>query len=179
MNIMKQEEFAIYHYGIQTGIELLICLSVSAILAYKFNIFAEFLVVLCLLLSLRGYSCGIHMGKFITCFFCSVVLVTSGPVLAQCITFPKRIMLFLCIGTMFPIHKHAFLTTRFHYDLQEVDYFAKQKKKIFICVILLLIIFFCGKYFRNDAAGSICIIYSVFFSYRRSYTYKDKAAERS
>lgn len=140
--VIAGEDYSIYHYGFQTGMELFICLLAGTIIAGVLNIFAEYLVVLFVLLPLRAYVCGIHMKKFISCFFCSVILVTGGPLLARNIIIPKLYMVLLCIGITFLLHKLAYITTKYQSDSEEVIFFARQRRRILIFVVLILILFY-------------------------------------
>lgn len=135
---ISDEDYDIYHYGFQTGFELMICLVAGTIIACLLKLFWEFIVVLSVLLPLRAYICGIHMKKFVSCFFCSVVLVTCGPMLVKNMAPSREIVFMLSMGLIFLLHKLSFVTTRYQGDFEEVKFFACQRKKILVCVLLLL-----------------------------------------
>ncbi|MCM1286873.1 MAG: accessory gene regulator B family protein [Clostridium sp.] len=139
--VIDKEDYNMYHYGFQTGIELLLCLGTGLVIACILNIFWEFIVVLSVLLPLRAYICGIHMKKFSTCFFCSVVLVTCGPFLAKEIMLPKLYMILFAVGILFLLHKIAFVTTAYQSDYNEVMFFARQRRKILVGIFLMLLLF--------------------------------------
>lgn len=139
--VIDKEDYNIYHYGFQTGIELFICLCTGLVIACILNIFWEFVVVLSVLLPLRAYICGIHMKKFSSCFLCSVVLVTCGPLLVKEVMFPKMYMILFAVGIMFLLHKMAFVTTRHQSDYEEVIFFARQRRKILTGVFLMVLLF--------------------------------------
>lgn len=139
--VIDKEDYNIYRYGFQTGIELLICLCTGTIIACVLNIFWEYIVVISVLLPLRAYICGIHMRKFSSCFLCSVVLVTCGPLLAKEIMLPKMFMMLLAVGIMFLIHKIAFVTTEYQSDSKEVIFFARQRRRILTGIFLMILLF--------------------------------------
>lgn len=139
--VIAGEDYSIYHYGFQTGIELFICLFAGTIIACILNIFFEFIVVLSVLLPLRAYICGIHMKSFISCFFCSVVLVTCGPLLARNIMLSKLCIILVCIGIAVVLDRLAFITTKYQSDSEEVVFFARQRKRILVCILLILVLF--------------------------------------
>lgn len=140
--VIAEEDYSIYHYGFQTGIELIICLAMGTVIASILGIFCEFLVVLSVLLPLRAYVCGIHMEKFASCFFCSVVLVTCGPLLAKDIVLSKGYIILFCVGIALLLHKLSFITTGYQNDSEEVIFFARQRRRILIGVLLILMLFF-------------------------------------
>ena len=98
-------------------------------------------MVLSVLLPLRAYICGIHMKSFISCFFCSVVLVTCGPLLARNIMLSKLCIILVCIGIAVVLDRLAFITTKYQSDSEEVVFFARQRKRILVCILLILVLF--------------------------------------
>lgn len=140
--IIDPDDYDIYHYGFQTGIELIICLTVSAIIAGFMDLFIEYVVVLSVLLPLRAYVCGIHMERFVSCFLCSVILVTCGPYVIQKVLINKEIMLALSIVVMIILHNLSHITTKAQCDSDEVRFFTIQRKRILIYIFILQGVFF-------------------------------------
>lgn len=170
--IIDEKDYDGYHYGIQTGMELLICLVVSAFLAYVHDVFIEFLIIVSVFLPLRAYICGVHMKHFSSCFICSVILVIYGPMLATHLTLSKWVFLLLCIGIILLIHKLAFITTKYQCDQKEVIFFARQRKKVllYVAVLLFLCMFFAPELMRQIFYALLVALCSVLFEIARIRT---------
>ena len=134
--MIDKDDYDIYHYGFQTGIEFILCLAISVIMASSLGLIREFAIIILVLLPLRAYICGIHMKKFVSCLFCSVALVTCGPYLVQKIMISNHIVLCLSVIAIVILHKCSYITTEYQCDSDEVTYFASIRKRILLCVFM-------------------------------------------
>ena len=74
--IIKREDYAVYKYGLQTGMEMCLCLGTCAIVAIYLNLFMYFLIFSLAFCPLRAYVGGIHMKHFFSCYLASVSMDT-------------------------------------------------------------------------------------------------------
>jgi accessory gene regulator B len=143
--IIKDEDYALYLYGIQTGLESVICIIISMIIAAVTKSFIEYLIVLCVLMPIRSYTGGIHMKKFYACFLCSVIVLTGGPVFIRFVYVPAIAGFLLSVADMVVLHILSYSVTKRNCDEASVKYFAGKRLKIFIAIIVALIIFYILK----------------------------------
>jgi accessory gene regulator B len=158
--IIKREDYALYFYGIQTGLETVICIIASMIIAVVTKSFIEYLMVLCVLMPIRSYTGGIHMKTFYSCFLCSVVVLTGGPLFIRFVYIPAMAGFFLSIISMAVLHILSYNVTKGNYDEAGVKYFAGKRLKIFAVIIVNLIIF----YMLNLQTYIQLIFYALAFS---------------
>ncbi len=155
--IIREEDYALYHYGLQTGMELMLCVIISIIVASKLGILLQSLVVAVILFSLRAYICGIHMKKYISCLISSTVLITVGPFLVNKLSLSKNIITVISFLLTALLHKLSYKTIAYHSDKEEIPFFTKQRKRILnIIVITILGLWLCNK---NGYLMQIC--YSI------------------
>lgn len=138
--VIEEEDYAIYKYGLQTGMETSLCVIVSAFIAVKLDAFLEYLVFVIMFFPLRAYMGGIHMKRFCSCFLCSCIVITVGLYLSTQFTFDGKILVLPICLLMFINQKLAYLTTKKGSDTAEIEFYALQRRKIFklLCICLLL-----------------------------------------
>ena len=137
--IIREEDYALYHYGLQTGMEVMICVIISVIIAFKLGILLQAFVVAVVLFALRAYICGIHMKKYISCLISSTLLITVGPFLVNNISLSKNITVAVSIVLMALLHKLSYVTIAYHSDEEEIQFFTKQRKRILNLVFLAIV----------------------------------------
>jgi accessory gene regulator B len=140
--IIKREDYALYFYGIQTGLEAAVCIIAAMLIAVVTKSFIEYLIVLCVLMPIRSYTGGIHMKKFYSCFLCSVLVLTGSPVFIRAVTISARWGMVLSVLCMVVLHKLSYITTKQNSDEAGVKYFAEKRIRIFIVIMAALIIFY-------------------------------------
>jgi accessory gene regulator B len=140
--IIKDEDYALYLYGIQTGLESILCIAASMIIACLTHSFMEYFIVLCVLMPIRSYTDGIHMKKFYSCFLCSVMVLTCGPIFVKLVSLPDAWGVIISLIVMLVLHALSYVTTGTRYDDKSVRFFARQRIKIFIITIIALLIFY-------------------------------------
>lgn len=136
--IIREEDYALYHYGLQTGMEVMLCVIISVIIASKLDILLQSFVVAVVLFALRAYICGIHMKKYISCLISSTVLITVGPFLVNNISLSKNISIAVSIVLMALLHKLSYVTIAYHSDEEEIQFFTKQRKQILNIVFVVI-----------------------------------------
>ena len=75
--VVSKELYAVYQYGFQIGLEMLVCFSVCLLIAIYFQIIPEFLLITGIFILLRTYAGGVHLDSFGACFICSVIVQTA------------------------------------------------------------------------------------------------------
>lgn len=139
--VIEEEDYAIYKYGLQTGMEMSLCVIVSAIIAIILDSFLEYLVLMLMFFPLRAYVGGIHMKSFRSCFVCSCVVLTLGLCFAMKCTLDGSVMILPICILMFVNHKLAYRTTARQTDEEDVKFYALQRRKILIVLCICLLIF--------------------------------------
>ena len=71
---VSEELYAVYQYGFQIGLEMLICLFVCMSIAIYLHMIPEFIVSTGIFMFLRTYAGGVHLSSFKACFTCSVIV---------------------------------------------------------------------------------------------------------
>ena len=71
---VSEELYAVYQYGFQIGLEMLMCLFVCMSIAIYLHTIPEFLVSTGVFMFLRTYAGGVHLNSFKACFTCSVAV---------------------------------------------------------------------------------------------------------
>lgn len=132
--IVDEDDYAMYKYGLQTGLEMGSCILAGTFIAIYLKSFIEFLIFILVFFPLRAYVGGIHMKHFYSCFLCSCITIIVGLLVsrineeADCKIFVGMIIV------MFVIHKLAFFTTEKQAERKAVLYYALQRKRILITI---------------------------------------------
>ena len=66
--VIEEEDYAIYKYGFQTGVELLLCVVTSIAVAIYMGKGCECFLLMVSFFSLRSSMDGIHMKHFSSCY---------------------------------------------------------------------------------------------------------------
>ena len=74
---ISRENYDIYKYGFVVGIELLISIVFSILLAISFKSVLELFLFWIIFVPLRAFAGGIHLKTFIGCFFLSMFVLLS------------------------------------------------------------------------------------------------------
>ncbi len=72
---ISEDDYEIYQYGFQIGMEMLICMAVCYLIAIRMNMVGQCTLLFFLFFSLRSFVGGLHMDSFKACFLCSCVVV--------------------------------------------------------------------------------------------------------
>lgn len=135
--VISKNDYAIYKYGLQTGLEMETCVLVNAFISIYLNSFFLFLVFIFIFFPLRAYVGGIHMKYFYSCFFCSCAVIILGIIFANIVKCENGIIFFSMLIMMVSIHKLAYLTTKGQSEYDEILYYGLQRKKILVGIGIL------------------------------------------
>jgi len=98
-----KEDYEIYQYGFQTGLEMLSCLIVTLLLSLKLKMFGEYIVFFSIFILLRSYAGGLHLNRFLSCFVCSCFVEIATLLFAKNYQFPSKISFFIILGMTFMV----------------------------------------------------------------------------
>ncbi|MBM6804527.1 accessory gene regulator B family protein [Mediterraneibacter glycyrrhizinilyticus] len=84
------DERAIYEYGIQTGLEMIVCAFVATGIAALLNMIPQGITFLGIFILLRSYVGGVHLQNFSSCFLCSVFVQTGVLLFAKYVQLPEE-----------------------------------------------------------------------------------------
>lgn len=141
--VIKEEDYEIYHYGLQSGIEVILCILLSIIIATVLDVFLESCVVALVLFSLRAYICGIHLKRYVSCLVWSTTVLTVGTYLSTFISLSRNVVLAICLLVLPIIHKLSYYTVAYNSQLEEIAFFTKQRKRIIVGILIFLVLLFC------------------------------------
>lgn len=96
--VVPEQAYAVFQYGFQIGIEMVICFMASLSIALFLHMLPEFLVFIIIFILLRTYAGGLHMGSFVSCFLCSVIVQTAVLVLNSVYHFPLMCAWFIIVS---------------------------------------------------------------------------------
>ncbi|WP_426155786.1 accessory gene regulator ArgB-like protein [Lacrimispora sp. 38-1] len=146
---IKKEDYHIYKYGIQTGIEMLLCLFISSIIAVYLKSFTEFCIFIAVFFSLRSYVGGLHFKRYTWCCICSCLVISSVLVLSRYINPAGYFSISITIGIVWTIYKLAPATAeRQIQDEAEAVYFSHQRRKILSYIVVFDMIFWFFNFTR-------------------------------
>lgn len=74
---VSEESYAVYQYGFQIGIEMLMCFLTCLGISIYLHMIPEFLISTGSFIFLRTYAGGAHLNSFAACFVCSVAVQTT------------------------------------------------------------------------------------------------------
>lgn len=154
--IIEEEDFDIYKYGFQTGMELLFCVITSMIVAVCMGKGFECLLLILTFFSLRGNMDGIHMKRFSSCYLLSCVVIICGLKFSDVVFLSNGVM--LTIIWMILLGMVLFADRGIEKEKEEEleHFFSKQRKKVSMAVGMTAVIFF----FANYHSGLNIIFYS-------------------
>lgn len=136
---INDDDYAIYKYGLQTGMETCICLCTCAIIATYLGVIGEFFIIALTFCPLRTFVGGIHMKHFFACYLSSVIIIIVGALMAREMETLSVVGVILTICIMYLIHRLSFLTTS--KEEKAKDYFALQRRRILICMGIFFLFF--------------------------------------
>lgn len=139
---ISEEDYRVYKYGLQTGMEMILCMAISSLIAIGLKSFFEFLFLVLVFFPLRAYYGGVHLKHFLSCFVCSCTVITSVLILAKkCVLaggISFAIIIFLLLGSY---RLASFIMKKQKIDEEEYGFLKKQQRRIAIIVGILALIF--------------------------------------
>lgn len=143
---IKKEDYAIYKYGFQTGIELLLCVVTSMIIAVCLDQKWECILFMLIFFSQRAYVEGIHMKKFSSCFLLSCVVIVCGLEFSEISLLPNSIMLIAIFISLFMIYRMTVVCPVQEPGDESQKYFSKQRQKVMLLIGIVSILFYICNY---------------------------------
>lgn len=135
--VIEKKDYEIYKYGLETGLETMLCVIVSLLISIYLESVSEFLVFIAMFFPLRAYVGGIHMKRFYACFICSCTVITIGLLFTKYVKWDENSIFLIIMMLMFAIYKLALLSTTRQDTKKDAMYYAKQRKKILICIWII------------------------------------------
>lgn len=146
---VDEEDYEVYMYGVQTGLEMLLCIAAGSVMAAGLGLLWEYVVFMSIFCPLRAYAGGIHLRHFATCFVCSCLVIF---LILLCVEYYKPMVYAAFIITNIVVAVISCLgdmaTAEWVKDSDEKAYVAERRKKIIISAVLLnfaALLFHCEK----------------------------------
>lgn len=137
---ITNEEYVIYQFGFQIGLEMCSCFLICFLIAYYINEIPSFIVsTLCFIL-LRTFSGGVHLSKYRYCFVCSVVVQTAILLINK----QYQISVYISWGILVAVSILVFIFSpvqNINRSLEHEE--VKYCRKIILYVLVGLIVFSC------------------------------------
>ena len=73
---VPEESYAVYQYGFQIGLEMILSFGVCFWMAIYLHMIPEFVVFTGIFMLLRTYAGGVHLNSFGACLTCSATVQT-------------------------------------------------------------------------------------------------------
>lgn len=128
---VSKEEYGVYKYGLQTGMEMILCMVISGMIAIHLKSFLEFLFLVIVFFPLRSYFGGIHMKHFLSCLVCSCTVITGILVFVRKFVFADGIsFIFVILLLAGSYALSSFNMRKQKIDKNEYSFLKKQQKRI-------------------------------------------------
>lgn len=139
---IEESDYEIYHYGMLTGLEVALCLTICSVIAIFLKSFPEFVVVSIIFYSLRAYVGGLHFKSFIICSVCSCTVITFLLVIIHYTVLGKYMYLVGIIITLIMIATLSPIATKNNInDAVEKVVFAKQREHVLEGIAVVSVLF--------------------------------------
>lgn len=157
-DVIEYEDYDIYHYGVVSGLELLLCLAVNLFAAVLAGWVLELLVFVLLFAPLRSYIGGIHMKSYPSCLICTTLLVHIVLAVSINYVFPIYALMFsyiFCIALLLIVLNRQ---VKKESSVEMLYYKDKAVKILFSSFVIFMGFIFCRKYaFMNVLIGVLVI----------------------
>ena len=81
--LINEKDAAIYQFGWQVSIEILISIIASIGIALYLKMFLEMIFLGGIFIPLRTWAGGVHLDRYWKCFVCSVMVIVVGLVFSK------------------------------------------------------------------------------------------------
>lgn len=140
--VIEEQDYEIYKYGFQTGLELLTCVITCLIAAVYLNSIKECIILLGLFFLQRAYAGGIHLQSFLSCYLLSCSVIILGIKFSAVSVLEPFVVLILITLMAVVIHRLAFFLTKKQCDLEETIYYRRQRRKMYVLIDILSVVFY-------------------------------------
>ncbi|MDE5777975.1 MAG: accessory gene regulator B family protein [Lachnospiraceae bacterium] len=176
-NVIKEEDYEIYRYGFQVGMELSLCISVCIIAAGYMRMLPECTLLMAVLFLQRAYVDGLHMKKFWSCFLLSVGVILCGLAIVKLVLLPDVAVCISALLCLLAVERLSDLYVINDADTDAMMYYFRQKKRVFILVTFLLIGLFDVHYSRGLLIilyAEVVMLVSTFAGFCKKHIYHKK-----
>lgn len=136
--IVDEDDYEIYKYGVQTGLEMILCMAISILIAIHLGLLKEYIVFIIIFFPFRAYVGGIHMRQYWACLVCSCIVSSIVLLCSEYFKPSGYISFFITSIALMSIYRLAkAATAEWVSDLAEMIYFAKQRRRIIISAAIL------------------------------------------
>ena len=136
--VVSKELYAVYQYGFQIGLEMLVCFSVCLLIAIYLQIIPEFLLITGIFILLRTYAGGVHLDSFGACFICSVIVQTATLLIGIKYPMPIKCAWFIIALNSILIYKFSPVESiSRELDKEEKKHCKKVTLKIIIGILII------------------------------------------
>lgn len=145
-NTILEEDYEIYKYGFQIGIEMLICMVTCFGVAIHMNMIGQCIIFFIIFFMLRSYVGGLHMSSFWGCFLCSNLVVFLTLLLIKYISLERNFSIVVSFFEIFIIWvtKPVENINRPVNDLEKKQFGDKIRKNLLIVAIIVFIFLIVG-----------------------------------
>lgn len=163
---IPEQAYAVYQYGFQIGLEMLLCFFICLIISLYINMIPESIIFMTIFILLRTYAGGLHMDNFISCLLCSAVVQSSALLLNRYYQFSiiQAWIIIACCSVVIIWLSPVESINRILEDIEK-KYFRERTKKILLGIFLFAA--FCtvvglGKYVSLIAEIMIIVLVSQY-----------------
>lgn len=134
---VSETDADIYRYGIQNGMEFLLFLFISSLIAIKSGMVLEGITFMVVFFLLRSYTGGLHMKRYISCLVCSCVVFGGILFLVKRFAISSEIAVFFIVCSAFLIYFTSPVENENRkVDSQDVEFFSRKIKQTLAFVVL-------------------------------------------
>lgn len=138
--VINKEDYAIYKYGIQSGLEILLCILTCLLAAGKMNMLCECILLMIIFFSQRTYVKGIHLKHFWSCFIMSCGVIIAGLFLSQRLFIDRHIMMIITF-CLYVVNLLATQCLLRELDKKEAVFYQKCRIFIFLSIWISGLVF--------------------------------------
>lgn len=141
-NAVSEKDYEAYKYGMLTGMEILLFVAISSVIALYLKSFLEFAISIGVFCLLRSYVGGMHFKSYAVCLVCSCFVISLVLILAKYLMVGRPMLLLGTGVTLLLIEKlDPVVTQQSSDDKEEQRYFEKQRHKILLGIMGINIFF--------------------------------------
>lgn len=137
--IIDKEDYNIYHYGFESGLELLFCLLFNLLSTVKLGWGSEYLIFVSTFAPLRSFAGGIHLKSYSKCFLCTTLVIHIVMYLSTDGTYPKILIaiLYLILIVVISLTQKIIICNK---NNKEEVFYTNRLLKILATISVLFII---------------------------------------
>lgn len=154
--VINKEDYAIYKYGIQSGLEILLCVLICLLVAGKMKLLPECIFLMSIFFSQRTYVKGVHLKHFWSCCIMSCGIILLGIFLSQRVYIDRYIMMMIITFCQYVVNS---LTTQcFLKELKKEEAIFYRKRRIIIFLVIWIGALVC------TLVGNMAFLFIIFYA---------------